>query len=542
MSKPLALSFAALLAVSASAQPEERIPWQHASLELYRAGVSDYADRARIELCVRPKEGVRAGTTSVGYPRYRTAWGRWTDCVIVGIERSRSLRASADTGPACFSLLVPQDAATVELPLGDRTLAIPVAGWLEAPSPELGPEPEPTTQVEDPWGSEPAAEPRIVLAEERSLEGASLPVPRDQIVTVHLRAQNAGKGAARGLAAWIEPGTGVFAAKDGASRIDLGDLAPGASAEFVYRCYADRSAAALSFQVTFEQAGGAARATGSVVSFPLAQATPPTRTASDVDGDVAASLSARPSALAVVIGVGAYAKAPAATFAAADGKTAARYFERALGIPAARIEMLLDGEATLGQLQRVFGAEGWLARRASTDTEIFVFFAGHGMAEAEKFSPYLLPADADPNYLRQTALSLDKMIEMIASLGARKTTLFLDACFSGLSREGVALLDDARPLLVEQAPHVPAGLSIYSAGSGSQIVSALDEQGHGLFSYYLFKGLAGDADLDHDRRIVASELKRYLEEAVPRAAQSLDREQAPGIALADPEQVLVQLP
>jgi uncharacterized caspase-like protein len=134
------------------------------------------------------------------------------------------------------------------------------------------------------------------------------------------------------------------------------------------------------------------------------------------------------------------------------------------------------------------------------------------------------------------------MVEMIASLGARRTTLFIDACFSGRSREGVSLLDDARPLLVEQAHRVPAGLSIFSAGAGSQIVSSLEEEGHGLFSYYLFKGLAGEADLDHDRRVVASELKSYLGDAVPRAAKALDREQTPGIVLADPDQVLVQLP
>jgi hypothetical protein len=554
MPKLQIISLAAVLAVSASAQTEERIPWQHSSLEMYLAGVTDEGDRARIELCVRPKEGVQAGTTSVGYPQCRTEWGRWMDCVIGGIDRSRSLHASTATGPACFLVLAPPDATEIALPVGHGTLKIQIPEARQAraaPEPKLEPELKPETEVkpetiapaDDPWSEPaPAAEPKLVLAEVRDAEGPSLPVPRDHIVSVHLRIENKGEGAAEGLVAWIEPGAGVFAAKDGASRIELGDLAPGGTADFVYRCYADRSATALSFQVTLDQGGSAAATTGSVVSFPLAEVTPPPRPVSDVDGEVAASLSARPSALAVVIGVEAYAKIPSATFASADAKTAARYFERVLGIPAARIELRLDGEATLAQMQRVFGADGWLTRRVSPDSEIFVFFAGHGMAEPEKFSPYLLPADSDPDYLRQTAFSLDKMVEMIASLGARRTTLFVDACFSGLSREGVALLEDARPLLIEQAQRVPAGLSIFSAGSGSQIVSSLAEQGHGVFSYYLFKGLAGEADLDHDRRVLASELKSYLGDAVPRAAQSLEREQTPGIVLADPEQVLVQLP
>jgi hypothetical protein len=244
----------------------------------------------------------------------------------------------------------------------------------------------------------------------------------------------------------------------------------------------------------------------------------------------------------VVLGAEKYANAPAASFAADDATTAARYFEKALGIPATRIELLRDGEVTLGQMQRIFGTDGWLARRVTSDSEVFVYFAGHGMAELERFSPYLVPADADPEYLRQTALSLDRLIEMLGALHARRTTLFLDACFSGRSRDGDPLLANARPLVIEEAPRLSEGLSIFSAGSGNQIVSALERQGHGLFSYYLFKGLAGGADLDHDRRILASELKSFLEDAVPRAAQSIDREQTPGIALAGGEEVMVQLP
>ncbi len=520
MSKLALVPLAALLAGWAPARADETIPWQHPALELYRSGVHDESGRLRMEFCVRPKAGALEGTTSVGYPQYETPWGRWIDCPIAGIDMHRLLRASTDSGSACFSVLVAPDATTVALRLDHRALEIPVAGRLEVRG----------------------ADPKIVLAEERSLEGAPLPVPRDRIVGVRLRVRNLGGSTARALAVWIEPGVGVFAAKDGASRIALGDLPPGAAADFIYRCYADRSAVALSFQVTFQQADTASEATGSVVSFPLEQSSPPPVFVSDVDEDIASSLSARPSALAVVLGVEQYAKAPEATFAAADATTAAPYFEKLLGIPRSRIELVLDREVTLGQMQRIFAADGWLARRLVPDSEIFVFFAGHGMAEPQTFSPYLLPTDGDPEYLRQTAFSLDKLIEMVEALGARRTTLFLDACFSGLSREGDALLEDGRPLLLEQAPRVTAGLSVFSAGSRGQLVSALPEQRHGLFSYHLFKGLSGDADGDHDRRVLASELKSYLEDAVPRAATSLDREQSPGIVLTGPDQVLVQLP
>jgi Caspase domain len=577
-SSTLAIAILFVCAFASRSVGAERVEWQHPALELFFTGASDSGERARIDLCFETQAGFSEATTRVESPRYRRAWGPWVDCVLVGVDRHRVLRASAVSGPACFSVIVARDATALELEIEGRRAQFDTEAWLAVPlqaaprpkaapspkatpAPELtlspnAPAPEPSVPVEDPWGSleqeleeeledEPSAPasaplgPQVVLLDERTVEGAAPPLAREQIVGVRLRAKNVGQETAHSVMAWIEPASGVVPAQDAASRIDLGELAPGAEREFVYRCYADRSAASLSFQVTLDHAGG--RGAASVVNVPLAGATP-TPPVSDVDRSVPRSREPRPSALAVVFGVETLTHGPPATFAAADAKAASRYFQDALGIPAERVELLLDGEATLGQLQRVFGKDGWLARRSTPDSEIFVYFAGHGMAELEKFTPYLLPADADPDYLRQTAFPLDAMMELLAALGARRTTLFLDVCFTGLSREGESLLTDARPLVLEQASRAPAGISVYSAGSRGQIASALAEQGHGLFSYYLFKGLGGEADLDRDRRVVAAELKSYLEDQVPRAAQALDREQFPSIVLEDPELVLVQLP
>jgi uncharacterized caspase-like protein len=146
------------------------------------------------------------------------------------------------------------------------------------------------------------------------------------------------------------------------------------------------------------------------------------------------------------------------------------------------------------------------------------------------------------NYVQQTAYPLDLMIERLAELGARSTTLFLDACFSGLTREGQALLEGARPLVLVPVHRRVSGVSLFSAARGTQVASSFDAEGHGLFSFILFKGLAGAADGNADGRIVAGELKRFLEEEVPPAAARLDREQNPTIFLADEDHLLVRLP
>ena len=105
MPKRALVPLAVLLAAAIPARAE-RIPWQHPSLELERAGVFEHGDRLRMEFCVSPKEGMAEGTVSVGFPQYRTPWGRWIDCVIAGVSVDRPLHASAETGPACFSVLV----------------------------------------------------------------------------------------------------------------------------------------------------------------------------------------------------------------------------------------------------------------------------------------------------------------------------------------------------------------------------------------------------------------------------------------------------
>jgi hypothetical protein len=430
-----------------------------------------------------------------------------------------------------------------------------------------------TLEVQEPFGHDAAPIefevvtraaplPALMLTDDFLVEGNQLPVPRDTIVTVHLRVRNEGQGPARDVVAEVSTGKGVYPAHDTDDRFELGDLQPGEVGELIYRCYANQHAEQLALRVDLGHARVGSAATSSLVTLPLAESTtvarivrvqpdpqpvrtlapPPMPLTSDIDRFVPHSTSARPNALAVVLGVETYLQAPPATYSAEDARTAARYFEHALGIPARRIQLLLNEEVTLGQLHRLFGRDGWLARRVDDSTEVFVFFAGHGVSSTDSFEPYLIPADGDLNYVQQTGFPLDLMVESLAALGAGSTTVFLDACFSGITRDGGTLFEGSRPLVVSPVRRELAGVSVFSAAKGTQTAASLDDQGHGLFSYYLFKGLGGAADLDSDSRIHAGELELYLEEMVPRAAAEIDQEQTPSIFLGRDDPVLVELP
>ena len=64
----------------------------------------------------------------------------------------------------------------------------------------------------------------------------------------------------------------------------------------------------------------------------------------------------------------------------------------------------------------------------------------------------------------------------------------------------------------------------------------LEEAKHGMFSYFLMKGMEGDADANNDNKITARELHAYVEQNV---VQQSSGSQTPELQ-GDKDRVLVQ--
>ena len=71
-----------------------------------------------------------------------------------------------------------------------------------------------------------------------------------------------------------------------------------------------------------------------------------------------------------------------------------------------------------------------------------------------------------------------------------------------------------------------------------QISSGLKEANHGIFSYYLMKGLEGKADINKDGKIKVKELDEYLQNSVSRSALSMNKKQTPQV-VGNLEKVIV---
>jgi uncharacterized caspase-like protein len=167
---------------------------------------------------------------------------------------------------------------------------------------------------------------------------------------------------------------------------------------------------------------------------------------------------------------------------------------------------------------------------------VYVFFAGHGLASPDGKKMYLLPYDGSPRLLEKTAILRDELFTDIASTNPRSVTVFLDTCYSGETR-GDEMLIAGRPISIRALKRsIPDNFTLMTAAAGDQIANPLKEAKHGMFSYFLMKGMEGVADSNQDNKITALELHEYVKENV---WQQSSNKQLPELQ-GDAERVLVR--
>ncbi len=242
-------------------------------------------------------------------------------------------------------------------------------------------------------------------------------------------------------------------------------------------------------------------------------------------------------AVAIVIGVAEYRNLPKAEYANEDARIFYDYAMRALGIKPENIKLLVDGDADQADIFQAF--KTWLPSRVRSTTDVYVFYSGHGLPSANGQEFYLLPQRAHRDLVEETAISQSKINAAIQATKPRSVTIFLDSCYSGMARTGETLLANARPLSLKVDKKLfPTEFTVITASQADQISSSSPDLKHGIFSYYLMKGMEGGADADGDGKITLGEMQRYLVENVGRQAGMMNRKQEPQL-IGDANLVLV---
>ncbi|WP_017652542.1 eIF2A-related protein [Fortiea contorta] len=148
------------------------------------------------------------------------------------------------------------------------------------------------------------------------------------------------------------------------------------------------------------------------------------------------------------------------------------------------------------------------------DTVLF-YFSGHGMLESRTQEAFLCLADTQKDNLEATGLAVKELLSQLSKSGAQNQVVWLDACHSG----GMTLRGTiAAPFLNPTSQLVEVLQRSAAKGKGFYALLSCDvnqqswefpELGHGVFTYYLMRGLQGGA-ADAQGVIFADGLYRYV--------------------------------
>jgi replicative superfamily II helicase len=206
--------------------------------------------------------------------------------------------------------------------------------------------------------------------------------------------------------------------------------------------------------------------------------------------------------------------------ARADALALSSLFEDTVG---GEVATLVDDSATAEAIREE------LESLHATDPDDFavVSFSGHGTEDHR-----LVPVDVDPGDIAGSCLSLDELAHLLDAIPAKQLLVFLDCCFSGGFGGGRVFAPHSIRAPVEDRSAVKAlvkgdGRIVITASNAGEPALETMGLGHGLFTYYLLKGLQGAQGLAADGRIPLLDLASFTMGQVREAAVRLGETQTP---------------
>jgi len=243
----------------------------------------------------------------------------------------------------------------------------------------------------------------------------------------------------------------------------------------------------------------------------------------------ASAASKNKHAVAVIIGNKNYSgKTPQVDFAHNDAAAIKRYVLEVLGYREGNIIDLRDAskadmEATFGNTVSHEGRLFDWVRPGQSD--VFIFYSGHGVPGLKDKRPYLLPVDSDANQAEITGFSVDVLYKNLAKVPAKTMTVMLDACFSGETPKGMIVRATSGMSISAKLPEVAvsAKMTVLTAAQGDQFASWDEDAKHGLFTRYLLDALYGAADGtdfgNGDGRVTLAEIRSFLDDEMSYSAR-----------------------
>lgn len=244
-------------------------------------------------------------------------------------------------------------------------------------------------------------------------------------------------------------------------------------------------------------------------------------------GAEAASRPLYDKSWAVVIGINQYVHWPHLQAAVADAQAVG---ERLKSMGFEQITFLSNSEASRTKILTEIGTN--LSRATGPNDRVVIYFAGHGFTEELPNGDqvgYIIPVDCPQSNFFTHAISMQQIRETFSRMRAKHIYYVMDCCFSGYGfTRGGGFLPETRGYL--QAMTERRSVQMITAGRKGDL--AHEQGGHGIFTLYLLRGLGGEADLNNDGVVTASELGAFVQ---PQVYQASSQRQLPQYGRLDGE-------
>ena len=245
---------------------------------------------------------------------------------------------------------------------------------------------------------------------------------------------------------------------------------------------------------------------------------------SAVDVTIPETDAANPNTFVVIIANENYKSVASVPYALNDGRVFAKYCQRTLGIPAQNIKV--HENATKNEMTMALAWLKNVCEKYEGEASVIFYYAGHGIPDPANLAPYLLPTDGSGRYV-ETGYKLDELYDRLGAMPSKSVMVLLDACFSGENRDGMMLASERGVALKSHAGEPKGNMVVFSAAQGDETALPYDQEGHGMFTYYVLKKLQ-----DTKGNVTLDDLSSYVIREVSRVTAVKDKPQTPSITPA----------
>lgn len=167
------------------------------------------------------------------------------------------------------------------------------------------------------------------------------------------------------------------------------------------------------------------------------------------------------------------------------------------------------------------------AAATEPDDLLIFYYSGHGDVGGNE--SYLVPRDGWAASLKDTAISVLRVKQIMRKAPARNKVIILDTCHAGapIGSKGKTHMS---PAFIRHVFEEAEGIAILSSCTRNQLSYQSEERGQSAYTYFLLQALRGQADREEKGVVTVRDLNNYVTNKVKAWAAAQKCVQSPTIS------------